>query len=52
MCTHAANNPVCVDNEAMRLIYEKLEMPVPVYPPCWADFWYACRTFTRNYQVK
>jgi hypothetical protein len=46
------NNPVCVDNEAMRLLYEKLEMPVPVYPPAWADFWYACKTFTRKYQVK
>lgn len=43
MCTHAGNNPVNVDNEAMRLIYEKLDMPVPVYPPVWADFWYACK---------
>jgi hypothetical protein len=42
-CQHIENNPVCVDNEAMRLLYEKLEMPVPVYPPAWADFWYACK---------
>jgi hypothetical protein len=43
MCSHAGNNPVCVDNEVMRMVYEKLDMPVPVYPPGWADFWYATR---------
>lgn len=48
MCTHAGNNPVVVDNEAMRMIYEKVGLPVPVYPPSWADFWYACKEIYRQ----
>lgn len=48
MCTHAGNKSVVVDSEAMRLLYEKLDMPVPVYPPAWADFWYACKDIYRR----
>jgi hypothetical protein len=48
MCTHAGNNPVSVDNDDMRVIYEKLDMPVPVYPPSYADFWYAIQDVFRK----
>lgn len=43
-CAHAGNNPVDVDNEAMQMIYAKLDMPVPVYPPSYVDFWYTRST--------
>jgi hypothetical protein len=42
-CEHSGNQPVDVDSEAMTLLYEKIGETPPVYPPSWADFWYACR---------
>jgi hypothetical protein len=48
MCTHAGNNQVCVDNEAMRMLYEKIGEDAPVYPPSWADFWYAVKDIYRK----